>query len=76
MENHDTGSLTWLQRIKVALGFARVVEFLHDPKKPYLVRNINTAHIILNQDCNPKIFDFSTMSGGILGKLTHLKTAC
>ena len=40
------GSLTWLQRIKVALGFTRVVEFLHDPKKPYLVRNINAAHII------------------------------
>ncbi|KAF3942919.1 hypothetical protein CMV_030473 [Castanea mollissima] len=68
-----TGSLTWLQRIKVALGFARALEFLHDPKKPYLVRNINAAHIILDQDCNPKIFDFSTMSGGILGKLTHLK---
>ncbi|XP_023882308.2 serine/threonine-protein kinase PBS1 [Quercus suber] len=48
-----TGSLTWLQRIKVALGFARALEFLHDPKKPYL-------------DCNPKIFEFSTMSGGIL----------
>ncbi|XP_050275167.1 probable serine/threonine-protein kinase PBL12 isoform X2 [Quercus robur] len=68
-----TGSLTWLQRIKVALGFARALEFLHDPKKPYLVRNINAAHIILDQDCNPKIFDFSTMSGGILGKLTRLK---
>nr|XP_023888424.1 probable serine/threonine-protein kinase PBL12 [Quercus suber] len=66
-------SLTWLQRIKVALGFSRVVEFLHDPKKPYLERNINTAHIILDQDCNPKILDFSTMSGGILGKLTRLK---
>nr|POE50229.1 putative serine/threonine-protein kinase pbl12 [Quercus suber] len=68
-----TGSLTWLQRIKVALGFARALEFLHDPKKPYLVRNINAAHIILDQDCNPKIFDFSTMSGGILGKLTRPK---
>ncbi|KAK7841007.1 putative serine/threonine-protein kinase pbl10 [Quercus suber] len=68
-----TGSLTWLQRIKVALGFARALEFLHDPKKPYLVRNINAAHIILDQDCNPKIFDFSTMSGGILGKLSRPK---
>ena len=43
------GSLTWLQRIKVALGFTRALEFLHDPKKPYLVRNINAAHIILDQ---------------------------
>ena len=43
------GSLTWLQRIKVAFGFARALEFLHDPKKPYLVRNINAAHIILDQ---------------------------
>ena len=43
------GSLTWLQRIKVALGFARALEFLHDPKKPYLVRNINAAYIILDQ---------------------------
>lgn len=43
---------TWIQRIKVALGFARLHEFLHDwnpPCLPYLVRNIDAAHIMLDQ---------------------------
>ncbi|KAG5554524.1 hypothetical protein RHGRI_012167 [Rhododendron griersonianum] len=40
---------TWLWRIKVALGFARLLEFLHGHDKPSLVFNIDACHIMLDQ---------------------------
>ncbi|KAK2996768.1 hypothetical protein RJ639_028755 [Escallonia herrerae] len=45
-------SFTWPQRIKVALGFARLLDFLHTGSHlylPTLVRNIDAAHIMLNE---------------------------
>ncbi|KAJ4839660.1 hypothetical protein Tsubulata_026455 [Turnera subulata] len=60
---------TWLQRIKVALGFAVLLNFLHRPiphRIPYFVRNICAAHIILDQDGFPKLLDFGKLGGGIL----------
>ncbi|KAJ4830202.1 hypothetical protein Tsubulata_050948 [Turnera subulata] len=60
---------TWLQRIKVALGFSVLLNFLHRPvphRIQYLVRNICAAHIILDQDGFPKLLDFGMLAGGIL----------
>uniref|UniRef100_A0A5B7ALT5 Protein kinase domain-containing protein n=2 Tax=Davidia involucrata TaxID=16924 RepID=A0A5B7ALT5_DAVIN len=66
-------SFNWLQRIKVALGFARLLEFLHGQAKPYLVLGIDAAHIMLDQEWNPILFDFGLMSGGIIGEMTFVK---
>ncbi|KAJ4825250.1 hypothetical protein Tsubulata_043751 [Turnera subulata] len=62
-------NFTWLQRIKVALGFAVLLNFLQctEPHRiPYIVRNIRAAHIILDQDGFPKLLDFGKLAGGIL----------
>ncbi|KAJ4839798.1 hypothetical protein Tsubulata_036898 [Turnera subulata] len=62
-------NFTWLQRIKVALGFAVLLNFLQctEPHRiPYVVRNIRAAHIILDQDGFPKLLDFGMLAGGIL----------
>ncbi|KAJ4825249.1 hypothetical protein Tsubulata_043748, partial [Turnera subulata] len=62
-------NFTWLQRIKVALGFAVLLNFLHHPvphRIQYLVRNICAAHIILDQDGFRKLLDFGMLAGGIL----------
>ncbi|KAG5554536.1 hypothetical protein RHGRI_012177 [Rhododendron griersonianum] len=64
---------TWLRRIKVALGFACLLEFLHGHDKPYLVFNIDACHIMLDQEFNPILFDFGLMSGGIIGELSYPK---
>ncbi|XP_058212038.1 serine/threonine-protein kinase RIPK-like isoform X3 [Rhododendron vialii] len=64
---------TWLRRIKVALGFLRLLEFLHGHDKPYLVFNIDACHIMLDQEFNPILFDFGLMSGGIIGELSYPK---
>uniref|UniRef100_A0A7N0V8Q8 Protein kinase domain-containing protein n=1 Tax=Kalanchoe fedtschenkoi TaxID=63787 RepID=A0A7N0V8Q8_KALFE len=63
----DKDSFSWLQRVKVVYGFASVVASLHDCRPiPYILRNISAAHIMLDQDYNPKLYDFSMISGGIL----------
>ncbi|XP_059629961.1 probable serine/threonine-protein kinase PBL21 [Cornus florida] len=63
-------NFSWLQRIKVAIGFARLLEFLHGQSPEYIVRNINAAHIMLDQDYNPIVFDFGMLTGGVLGDKT------
>ncbi|CAK7322479.1 unnamed protein product [Dovyalis caffra] len=40
------------------------------------VRNISASHIMLDQDFNPKLFDFGTFSGGILPYRGHEKYPC
>ncbi|KAA8536380.1 hypothetical protein F0562_028858 [Nyssa sinensis] len=64
-------TFTWLQRIKVALGFARLIEFFHDHDFPYIVRNIDAAHIMIDQDANPILFDVGMLTGGIMGDKTR-----
>lgn len=62
------GDFNWLNRIKVALQFACLLEFFHapmQPYRPYMVRNVDAAHIMLDQEGNVKLFDFSMISGGI-----------
>uniref|UniRef100_A0A5B7B514 Protein kinase domain-containing protein n=1 Tax=Davidia involucrata TaxID=16924 RepID=A0A5B7B514_DAVIN len=61
------GSFKWLHRIKVALGLARLLQFLHDQQPQYLVRNISAAHIMLDQDFNPILLDFAMLTGGVVG---------
>ncbi|KAM7503448.1 hypothetical protein LguiB_002352 [Lonicera macranthoides] len=61
-------NFTWQQRIKVIMGLACLLDSIRakdPPNLPYLVRNIDAQHIMLDQDCNPKLCDFSIISGGI-----------
>ncbi|XP_073279633.1 probable serine/threonine-protein kinase PBL17 [Primulina huaijiensis] len=67
---------TWLQRIKVALRFASLLKFLHagNPNfNPYIVRNLDAAHILLEEDHNPKLCDFGMITGGIFPDRTKVK---
>ncbi|KAK2972466.1 hypothetical protein RJ640_003892 [Escallonia rubra] len=64
----------WLQRIKVALGFADLLAFLHrDAYLPYMVRNIDAEHIMIDQDFNPILLEFGMLSGGIFGNMTTME---
>ncbi|GKU93157.1 hypothetical protein SLEP1_g6781 [Rubroshorea leprosula] len=61
-------TFTWSKRIKAALGLAYLLKFLHTPDPPnekYLVCNIAAPHIMLDQEYNPKLFDFGMFRGGI-----------
>ncbi|XP_073026461.1 protein STRUBBELIG-RECEPTOR FAMILY 8-like [Primulina eburnea] len=63
-------SFTWLQRIKVALGIASLLKFLHryvyPQYPPFVVRNLDAAHILLDENGYPRLCDFSIITGGIL----------
>ncbi|XVF56832.1 hypothetical protein PTKIN_Ptkin06aG0151900 [Pterospermum kingtungense] len=63
----------WIRRIKVAIALARLLKFLHSKENSYLVLNVNTAHIVLDEDYNPFIIDFGLMSGGIIGEMSVAK---
>ncbi|KAJ4703975.1 Kinase [Melia azedarach] len=56
----DNGSknLTWNARVRVALGTARALEYLHEVCLPSVVhRNFKSANILLDEELNPHLSD-------------------
>ncbi|XP_039142388.1 protein STRUBBELIG-RECEPTOR FAMILY 8 [Dioscorea cayenensis subsp. rotundata] len=50
--------LTWNARVKVALGTARALEYLHEVCLPSVVhRNFKSANILLDEELNPRLSD-------------------
>ncbi|WCJ42479.1 Protein kinase superfamily protein [Euphorbia peplus] len=68
----EEDSFTWEHRMKVAFGLASLLRYMHTPHRncpsnlPYLIRNLDAAHILVDQEHEPVLFDFSMISGGIL----------
>ncbi|KAK6263845.1 hypothetical protein SCA6_019279 [Theobroma cacao] len=51
--------LTWNTRIRIALGAARAVEYLHDSCSPPIVhKNIKSSNILLDLELNPHLSDY------------------
>ena len=44
-----TDNFSWIERIKVALEFAKLLEYLHNGERPYMVFNIDSTNIMLDQ---------------------------
>ncbi|XP_076250194.1 uncharacterized protein LOC143190027 isoform X1 [Rhynchophorus ferrugineus] len=62
--------LSWQQRLRIALGTARGVAYLHTAfSTPLIHRDIKSANILLDANNNPKICDF-----GIVKLLPNQKT--
>eukprot|EP00252_Welwitschia_mirabilis_P023526 TRINITY_DN6674_c0_g1_i2.p1 TRINITY_DN6674_c0_g1~~TRINITY_DN6674_c0_g1_i2.p1 ORF type:complete len:718 (-),score=125.25 TRINITY_DN6674_c0_g1_i2:489-2642(-) len=50
--------LTWNLRVKIALGTARALEYLHEVCSPSIVhKNFKSANILLDDDLNPHLAD-------------------
>jgi serine/threonine protein kinase len=66
--------LDWSARLKICVGIARGLAFLHEESTLKIVhRDIKSTNVLLDKDLNPKIFDFG------LAKLneeenTHIST--
>ncbi|KAG0468339.1 hypothetical protein HPP92_017667 [Vanilla planifolia] len=53
------GSLTWEARIKVLLGTAKALAYLHESIEPKVVhRDIKSSNILIDDDFNAKVSDF------------------
>ncbi|XP_071726335.1 probable serine/threonine-protein kinase PBL21 [Rutidosis leptorrhynchoides] len=81
LENHlfDLGPyqepLDWRTRLKIAVGAARGLEYLHckaDP--PVIYRDLKSSNILLDNDYNPKLSDFGLAKLGPVGDKTHVST--
>ncbi|WCJ37173.1 STRUBBELIG-receptor family 5 [Euphorbia peplus] len=51
--------LTWNTRVKIALGTARAVEYLHEVcSPPFIHKNIKSSNILLDLELNPHLTDY------------------
>ncbi|KAH9305308.1 hypothetical protein KI387_009712, partial [Taxus chinensis] len=58
MADETTKHLTWNIRVKIALGIARALEYLHEIISPSIVhRNFKSANILLDDELNPHLSD-------------------
>lgn len=81
LENHlfdlEAGkkALSWGTRLKIAVGAARGLEYLHcKANPPVIYRDLKSANILLDNDFNAKLSDFGLAKLGPVGDNTHVST--
>ncbi|KAL5553893.1 hypothetical protein UlMin_041294 [Ulmus minor] len=78
LENHlfrrGPQPLSWAVRMKVAIGAARGLSFLHDAKSQVIYRDFKASNILLDADFNAKLSDFGLAKAGPTGDRTHVST--
>ncbi|CAI9286152.1 unnamed protein product [Lactuca saligna] len=67
-------SLSWSIRMKIALGAAKGLAFLHEAKKPVIYRDFKASNILLDSDYTAKLSDFGLAKDGPEGDETHVST--
>ncbi|KAG7988593.1 hypothetical protein I3843_03G195200 [Carya illinoinensis] len=67
-------SLPWSARMKIALGAAKGLAFLHEAVKPVIYRDFKASNILLDSDYAPKLSDFGLAKDGPEGDDTHVST--
>ncbi|GER36372.1 protein kinase superfamily protein [Striga asiatica] len=81
LENHlfdvEPGKklLSWSTRLKIAVGAARGLEYLHcKANPPVIYRDLKSSNILLDDDFNVKLSDFGLAKLGPVGDNTHVST--
>ncbi|CAL9218860.1 unnamed protein product [Arabidopsis halleri] len=58
LSEEESKALVWNSRVKIALGTARSLEYLHEVCSPSIVdKNIKSANILLDSELNPHLSD-------------------
>ncbi|XP_058224710.1 probable serine/threonine-protein kinase PBL21 [Rhododendron vialii] len=71
----DKEPLDWSTRIKIAVGAARGLEYLHcKANPPVIYRDLKSANILLDENFYPKLSDFGLAKLGPVGDNTHVST--
>ena len=71
----DQSPLSWNTRMKIAVGAARGIEYLHCKiSPPVIYRDMKSANILLDRDFSPKLSDFGLAKVGPVGNKTHVST--
>nr|XP_033509418.1 probable serine/threonine-protein kinase PBL3 [Nicotiana tomentosiformis] len=61
--NQGHNDFKWLQRVKTALALACLLNYLHDGNSSYMLRNFDPAHIAVDQNFTPILFEFGMLVG-------------
>ncbi|KAI4337199.1 hypothetical protein L6164_015644 [Bauhinia variegata] len=69
-----SAALPWSTRMKIALGAAKGLAFLHETDKPVIYRDFKTSNILLDSDYTAKLSDFGLAKDGPEGEETHITT--
>jgi serine/threonine protein kinase len=57
--DREKSPLDWSTRIKIALGAARGLAYLHEDSSPHVIhRDFKSSNILLENDFTPKVSDF------------------
>ncbi|KAI4327783.1 hypothetical protein L6164_020205 [Bauhinia variegata] len=68
-------SLTWRQRVKIAIGAARGIAYLHEGVKPSIIhRDIKPSNILLGEGFEAKVSDFGLVKSGPIGDQSHVSS--
>ncbi|KAK7294454.1 hypothetical protein RJT34_17343 [Clitoria ternatea] len=67
-------TLPWLTRIKIAIGAAKGLAFLHEEEIPVIYRDVKASNILLDADYNAKLSDFGLAIDGPEKNQTHVTT--
>ncbi|KAF8668760.1 hypothetical protein HU200_051948 [Digitaria exilis] len=58
MKDEHSKPLSWSNRVKIALGSARALEYLHETCSPSMVhKNFKSSNILLDSELNPHLSD-------------------
>ncbi|CAH9130204.1 unnamed protein product [Cuscuta epithymum] len=78
LENHlfrrHSTCLPWMTRIRIALGAAKGLAFLHEQEQPVIYRDFKASNILLDSDYTAKLSDFGLAKDGPEGDETHVST--
>ncbi|KAL6190036.1 hypothetical protein ACLB2K_036437 [Fragaria x ananassa] len=78
LENHlfrrGPQPLSWATRMKVAIGAARGLSFLHEAESQVIYRDFKASNILLDAEFNAKLSDFGLAKAGPTGDRTHVST--
>ncbi|KAL8159542.1 hypothetical protein V2J09_001079 [Rumex salicifolius] len=66
--------LPWSIRMKIALGAAKGLAYLHEADKPVIYRDFKTSNILLDTEYNAKLSDFGLAKDGPVGDKSHVST--
>ncbi|KAM0945179.1 putative protein kinase RLK-Pelle-RLCK-VIIa-1 family [Dioscorea sansibarensis] len=72
---HGQEPLSWNTRVKIALGAAKGLTYLHDlADPPVIYRDLKSSNILLDEDFNSKLSDFGLARLGPVGEDTDVST--
>ncbi|XP_039023776.1 probable serine/threonine-protein kinase PBL9 isoform X2 [Hibiscus syriacus] len=73
LRENDT-ELNWSRRIKIAIGIARAVDYLHSCARPVIHRDLKASNVLLDAEFNPELSDFGLARYGPLEDQSHVSS--